>query len=743
MDRQGSDSPQRQSSLPGSLHEYMVAGQPPARRSATHDPPDRPSTDERDDPAARTVVRPALPIPPIQVAQPLPSVVVTPAASSEGRRGGSEGLSSARPSASPAPRALAHDPGAPSRSVLPPLPPPPRGVVRSDPVYYAAPRGQPAAYSVGPPLPPLMWPHPPSPPMAPLGSSPPAREPPPMLPAFGPPGAPRHSPPTQMPPIMQPQPVAGPSRLPLPHPHSPGQEQEPPGGRGRRRTRPKKSQGAIPPQGHATAPTGPPLLQPRRGSSGGTAAHHSGEWPRSDLAVGTREVNVSTPRAGPGSSSSVPRGPPASFGFPIEGSAPIQRPATHPVAVRPPARGWSHSPRRMEGASGAGASGGGLGLGIGATRGGPSSSAPAQFGDEYAVAVGATAYHVTTLLPLRAPALAPQGPAGASTAAGGPPAPAAQASSSRGGDAQGAGDAAAHTGSEGSAGGGLGKRRRRGRGSKEKEKAKESASSESSEHAQAPKSKKTLIACHFCRGERFAPFSPPSDPPGSRLEDRADVFGRDGSPEAALRRAEAVVRQLHETQQPVHVRAAAQASGAGQDPAGKQEARAGGRRGPVGRGARGDGGCGRDPRPAWPRRRGDVGGACRGPLCRPRRPRPRSRARTQPVALALAVPQLALALALALADPLWARSGAGTAPVGFFSVFALGVRASAVRAPARLSRGGLPRSVLRVALVVIPPSRARANALLRLRPRSESQRSVRVCARERPVLGHVLCPLRA
>ena len=176
------------------------------------------------------------------------------------------------------------------------------------------------------------------------------------------------------------------------------------------------------------------------------------------------------------STSSSSRAPPS--GFPVEGSEPIQR-LTRPVPIRPPELGASSAAGEL------------------GARASPSSSSLAAYPDNYAVAVGSTAYHVTTLLPLRATILSPAGPPAASpVSASDSPGTAAERAPSQGAEVR---EASAESESAAAAAG-TGKRRRRTRADKDKDK--ESASSESSEQAQAPKSKKTLIACHFCRGER-------------------------------------------------------------------------------------------------------------------------------------------------------------------------------------------------------------------------------------------------
>ncbi|KAI1793412.1 hypothetical protein LXA43DRAFT_885958, partial [Ganoderma leucocontextum] len=133
-------------------------------------------------------------------------------------------------------------------------------------------------------------------------------------------------------------------------------------------------------------------------------------------------------------------------------------------------------------------------------------SLPPAFPEGYSVGIGPTAYHVTTLAPLRSatvlsragePVLTP----GPSAPSPGFPADRRSATTSHGTETlhlKGKSKAARHTDAEGSASV-LGKRRRRRRGEKEKE----GGSSENSEYAYAPKSKKTLIACHFCRARKL------------------------------------------------------------------------------------------------------------------------------------------------------------------------------------------------------------------------------------------------
>ena len=152
---------------------------------------------------------------------------------------------------------------------------------------------------------------------------------------------------------------------------------------------------------------------------------------------------------------------------------------------------------------------------------GPSSRRPSESGrgspasstaDNYPVVVGSTAYSVTTLSPLRAtilpPAVEPVPAPGAaspeSVPIGTPPMDTDEAAveGGPGEGSRGPFDAVDEAVAVEAARGASGKRRRRGRSEPQAE----STTSSSSEHAtQAPKSKKTLIACHFCRGKQDFP----------------------------------------------------------------------------------------------------------------------------------------------------------------------------------------------------------------------------------------------
>lgn len=141
--------------------------------------------------------------------------------------------------------------------------------------------------------------------------------------------------------------------------------------------------------------------------------------------------------------------------------------------------------------------------------------------ENYPVAVGTTAYSVTTLSPLRAtilppgvePATAPGGTPEESASSGVAVSPPVRRELSRtGGERTEVKRSESDTEGEAAAVGE--KRARRARSEQQ-----ESTASSSSEHAQAPKSKKTLIACHFCRGKQPFPARHgrrPSRPSGGR-----------------------------------------------------------------------------------------------------------------------------------------------------------------------------------------------------------------------------------
>ena len=210
-----------------------------------------------EDPWRPTLAASAHPIPSVPTGQQLPSAILTQAVFEEAA-GRIEGGGSRRPSVSPAPGPVSHDPGAGTRLTLPnltfPPPPPPRGRLPTDPIYYltstsasSAPHRAPPP---GPPLPPISW----GATRAPGGSQylPPLastdrREhtPPQTLSLPHQPSSRRHSPPS---------PVAGPSRLP---------EEAPPR---KRKARAKKSQPAIPTAEAGPSSSGAPALRRRHGS---------------------------------------------------------------------------------------------------------------------------------------------------------------------------------------------------------------------------------------------------------------------------------------------------------------------------------------------------------------------------------------------------------------------------------------------------------------------------------------------
>lgn len=157
MDRQGRGPPPRQSSLPSSLHRLLVPDPSHPRRSATQEESGGASPEGGEDPWRPAPATPAHPIPSAPTGQQLPPTILAhavfeePAASDEA--GGSQ-----RQSISPAPGTVSHNSGAATRTLT--LPPPPRGVVRSDPAFYASMPTYQASYSVqppGPPLPPISW----------------------------------------------------------------------------------------------------------------------------------------------------------------------------------------------------------------------------------------------------------------------------------------------------------------------------------------------------------------------------------------------------------------------------------------------------------------------------------------------------------------------------------------------------------------------------------------------------------
>ncbi|KAH9854644.1 hypothetical protein C2E23DRAFT_902065 [Lenzites betulinus] len=172
------------------------------------------------------------------------------------------------------------------------------------------------------------------------------------------------------------------------------------------------------------------------------------------------------------------------------------------IAVLPPASGagaaqWGEEGRRPE----AGPS----------SRRIPESargSAASLTAENYPVAVGATAYSVTTLSPLRATILPPAGAAAGARAGGWRESASSGAGAGPSGARAGGSQAEvkrseSDTEGEGGAAGGKRRRRRGASASTSSGTGTGSSSSSSSEQAQAPKSKKTLIACHFCRARKL------------------------------------------------------------------------------------------------------------------------------------------------------------------------------------------------------------------------------------------------
>ncbi|KAI0768984.1 hypothetical protein BD413DRAFT_628753 [Trametes elegans] len=193
---------------------------------------------------------------------------------------------------------------------------------------------------------------------------------------------------------------------------------------------------------------------------------------------------------GPAASRHHSRSPALSAVSSEAGASAAAATAAAPTLQPPPRRGAEAGPSSRRAAEGG--------------RGSPASSGAGN----YPVAVGSTAYSVTTLSPLRATILPPA--VGMGTAADAPvPAPEPEPESASSGvtagrSAEPAAAAEADEGggeseTEGERTASVRSKRRRRAGTE----AGESTTSSSSEHAQAPKSKKTLIACHFCRARKL------------------------------------------------------------------------------------------------------------------------------------------------------------------------------------------------------------------------------------------------
>lgn len=231
MDRQGRGRPpHRQSSLPSSLHRFMVPGPSQARRSTTQEGEDRASPDRSEDPwrPAPSVSAHPIPSAPHIPHQQLPPTILTQAVFDEAT---GSGESAGPQRISPAPGTVSRDLGPAASPAVPvPPPPPPRGVLRSDPAYYASMPSYPATYSIpppGPPLPPISWAPPRAPEESSLVATPDRGDVP--LQFFS---QPRRRPASHSPT----SPVAGPSR--------PREEAQ----RRRRRAKPHDSQTTVPPQ---------------------------------------------------------------------------------------------------------------------------------------------------------------------------------------------------------------------------------------------------------------------------------------------------------------------------------------------------------------------------------------------------------------------------------------------------------------------------------------------------------------
>ncbi|KAI0365744.1 hypothetical protein BV20DRAFT_720075 [Pilatotrama ljubarskyi] len=454
MDRQGRGPPQRHSSLPVSLHRLLVSGPP--------QPPQSPNADDtttlalapqtgveggRVSPGGIVTSASVQPAPGAE--QQLPSLVLTEAAF--------QGVPGVQPAGarqqtrSPASGNVGQETGpaaVPTLPALPLPPPPPQHVLRTDPALYASSSSLPSTYTAarsGPHLRPISW------------SSGSAVSAPPTAARLGSPD--RSAPPLART-LPQPRPIAGPPHIPVSPPSPPVAgpsrlPEEPAPTRGRKRkTAAKKAQPAL-------------------------------------LSAETSSASRSTSRTRRRRDAS---GAELDFG----------RSAGAPAAVPPPAGGEASQRTARPSASTRRAEAGPSARRISESgRGSPASSTT----ENYPVAVGATAYSVTTLSPLRAtilpPVLEPDPPPEGPTVESVPPgmsAAGAGPSTSRGGVGERAAEVKrSESDTEEAEAEGRGKRRRRGRSSRQES----STTSSSSEHAQAPKSKKTLIACHFCRARKL------------------------------------------------------------------------------------------------------------------------------------------------------------------------------------------------------------------------------------------------
>lgn len=534
MDRHGSGGPphRRQSSLPASLHSLIIPGPSQPRRSTTLEETARQSgsgsRDSQAGPSRNTFASNSHQIASAPVGQQFPSLILTQAVFDDSEES-FEGAESGRVSPSPPPRSIDQDGDTVARPVLSlPSRLPAWGVVRSDPVYYASTFGYPT-YTVpppGPPLPPISWP-PPELPRAPSRRASPNRGDPPSFYPVPQRGPRRPSPPS-------PPPVAGPSRLLGHSPPSPTT----------RSTRPLQPD---------TAHSSPEALFPTESQPIDIPWRRSGDGTYGESIRYGSHIRVARIRTIRADSSSLFWASPSQF-----------PPDERKIRPLPSAQRRSRRPRTPQVVVQRRAS---------ESRHG---SPPPAFPDGYSIGVGSTAYHVTTLAPLRSATVLSR--AGGRVPTPGPSAPRRDFPADRRSAAtshstetsrpnpRAKSKAARRTEAEGPAST-LGKRRRRRKGEKEKE----GGSSETSEYAYAPKSKKTLIACHFCRGEYHLSRRRPTRG-RSRLahEEGADTSSRphrDGSPEIALRRTEANMRELRAARKRVHVRAGAAAAGACQEEA--------------------------------------------------------------------------------------------------------------------------------------------------------------------------------
>ncbi|KAI0648116.1 hypothetical protein C8Q79DRAFT_553600 [Trametes meyenii] len=446
MDRQERGPPQRHSSLPASLHRLMVSGPPQPPQSPSQDDPEDVSPVEEEEGGGIPLEGVSGPAHAVPGAgQPLPSLILTQAAF--------EGLGAAAPTAtrrqsrSPVLTTVGQELAGAAAPTLQPPPFNPSQRLPSDPVYYAS-TSLPSTYTFPPPGPqlrPISW-GPESAVRSPREGTRP-RSPDRSAP---PPARTRAQP--SLTSVTPPSPpVAGPSRLP---------EERQTGGR-KRKPKPKEAHAEWPVQEDASTPARASAARVWRDPS--DSEQDSGGRARSPPSVFPGAGGEESPRASRGRST-----------------------WRHHEPAGPSSR------RTVEGG-----------------RGSPGASATV---DNYPFTVGSTAYSVTTLSPLRAtilrPGVDPVPPREMSRVESVPAGVAAGPSTGggRGRAERGGGAGTVSESDDEEPGRTAGKRRRR-EGSEAQ--AEGSTTSSSSEHAQAPKSKKTLIACHFCRGKHLARSSRP------------------------------------------------------------------------------------------------------------------------------------------------------------------------------------------------------------------------------------------